>query len=337
MLHIHNGESTAGTLRQSEVPGEHFAWREALISGPAAGVLDDDASLQTRATHLAGAYGMNATDQSQTQGVEYCKQGLREQAAVFATLRDHEEVVLWFEHDLFCQANLIYLLDWFKRQELGKTKLGLICVGEFPRVEDFRGLGQLTPEQLASLYPQRREITEAQLDLGARAWAAFSSFDPETIEALIESDTSQLPFLQTALRKHLQRFPSVRNGLGRTENLALELIASGHNEFGKLFPGFGKAEPIYGYGDAQVFVELKRLATVSQPLLTINNAAASALNGEELLKSSFHLTEHGKAVLSGDEDFVSLNGIDLWLGGVHLEGREAQWRWDDERQNLIRT
>ena len=26
MLHIHNGDSTAGTARQANIPGEHIAW-----------------------------------------------------------------------------------------------------------------------------------------------------------------------------------------------------------------------------------------------------------------------------------------------------------------------
>jgi hypothetical protein len=26
---------------------------------------------------------------------------------------------------------------------------------------------------------------------------------------------------------------------------------------------------------------------------------------------------------------VRLNGLDRWIGGVHLVGREARWRWDE--------
>src|SRR5207253_5600508 len=122
------------------------------------------------------------------------------------------------------------------------------------------GLGQLNQQQLASLFPQRRAVTEAQLSLGSKAWQAYSSPNPQKIEGLLASDTSALPFLKGALIKHLQRFPSVRNGLGRIENLGLELIAAGQKEFDKLFREFGNAEPTYGFGDAQLFNEQKRLA-----------------------------------------------------------------------------
>ncbi len=64
---------------------------------------------------------------------------------------------------------------------------------------------------------------------------------------------------------------------------------------------------------------------------------ASPMDSGELLGTSFRITDHGKAVLNGDEDFVRLNGIDLWLGGVHLQGDEAEWRWDEDHYRLDRN
>jgi hypothetical protein len=33
---------------------------------------------------------------------------------------------------------------------------------------------------------------------------------------------------------------------------------------------------------------------------------------------------------------VALNGIDRWLGGVHLIGRDrSPWRWDAWRETLV--
>ncbi len=37
------------------------------------------------------------------------------------------------------------------RQNLGRVKLSLICVGRYPGLDHFVGLGQLTAHQLASL------------------------------------------------------------------------------------------------------------------------------------------------------------------------------------------
>src|SRR5262249_37750434 len=160
---------------------------EALATGPTLQGLSKDEWIAVRAADLADGAELELTV------VE------RELAAIDATLANiasHEEVILWFEHDLFCQINLIYLLDRFARQDAQPARLSLICVGEFPGVENFRGLGQLTTEQMASLFDTRHTVTGAELSLGQRAWAAYCSPDPRDIEALLNADTSALPFLR---------------------------------------------------------------------------------------------------------------------------------------------
>src|ERR1051325_5463882 len=62
MLHIHNGDSSSGTARNANIPGEHFAWREALVCGPARGDLDETDFLETRAHHLSSAYAIELED-----------------------------------------------------------------------------------------------------------------------------------------------------------------------------------------------------------------------------------------------------------------------------------
>jgi hypothetical protein len=329
MLHIHNGSSTAGTLIDFGFPGEHTAFQEVLMEGPAPRGLSGDEWLEVRARFLAEAYDLKIEDSAKD---------LREQELWLHTFAQHEETILWFEHDLFCQINLIYLLDWFSKQSMRESKLSLICIGDFPGVEDFRGLGQLTGEQLASLFDSRHEVTESELNLAARTWTAYCSPSPEEIRRLIDEDTSALPFLRQALLLHLARFPSVQNGLGRVENEALELIAPGALGFKSLFPRFGKAEPVYGLGDSQFWCALKRLGEAKNPVITISVAADA-----EATKSpgwyhdaSFELTDAGREILAGERDFIEINSIDLWLGGVHLVDGSL-WRWDEHNRLLTRS
>jgi hypothetical protein len=54
-----------------------------------------------------------------------------------------------------------------------------------------------------------------------------------------------------------------------------------------------------------------------------------------MLLSTFLLTDFGYAVLESKEDFVRRNGIDSWLGGVHLEGKESDYRWEEQGQQLL--
>ncbi|MEP6568844.1 MAG: RNA polymerase subunit sigma-24 [Acidobacteriota bacterium] len=332
MLHIHNGDASANIAKQSSLPGEHFAFREALIDGPIpAEVKDVNAFKLIRARHLSDAYGVDP------------KQGLRDltaQEAKLASFREHDEVVLWFEYDLFCQIHLIYLLDWYGRQQLEHTRLSLICIGEFSGKENFRGLGELTAEELASLFPRRQQVTQAQLDLATAAWQAYCSADPTDIEKFLQTDTLALPFLEASLRAHLRRFPSNKNGLGRIEDRALELIYQGHHRFTDLFPKFAEAEPVYGLGDAQLWAAIRRMIAAESPLLMVaglenERPDRQTLTPEIVSKAGFKLTELGHAVLRDEADFVFLAHIDYWLGGVHLKGSRDLWRWAEQAETVF--
>ena len=322
MLHILNGSSTEETLRRSTITGDLFSFRDALISGPAPKALDDSIWHRTRAEHLSKSYGVNYDE---------CEKDLYKQSESLSSFKNHDEVVLWFEHDLFCQLNLLYLLDFFGRSELGSTRLSLINIGSFPGRENFRGLGELNVEDLVSLFPQRQRVTEAQLQLAQSAWQSFSSSDPREIEKLLLTDTSDLPFLETALESHLYRFPTTRNGLGRVENKSLELIESGCDRFKDLFLQFATAEKVYGFGDAQLWSNLKTLSSARVPIVT---TSGGDFREEMFAETTFQLTEAGKSVFEGEADFLQLNAIDEWLGGVHLQGKPPVWRWDEQSNHL---
>lgn len=328
MLHIHNGESTAGTLREFRFPGEHFAFKEVLMCGPTPAGLSQDDWLALRAKFLADEYALKLED---AQG------DLRNQEQTLESIREHDEVILWFEHDLFCQINLIYLLNRLSQCQSAASRLSLICIGEYPGIDDFRGLGQLAGEQLASLFDDRREISESESKTAARAWAAYCSSDPRAIANLLDEDTSSMPFLRQALLLHLARFPSVRNGLGRVENRALELISRGPIDFKSLFPIFAKTEHVYGLGDSQLWRELNRLSDSSNPVIKLAGLddKTGAFISNQFHQARLELTETGRAVLAGEQDFLKLNRVDYWLGGVRLLD-ESLWRWDEDSGKIDR-
>jgi hypothetical protein len=330
MFHLHNGDATADTARNSSLPGEHLAWRESLITGPTPAGLSDGEWRCVRARHLSEAYGEEVPD---------CERGLLGQEQALASFSEHDEVVLWFEHDLFCQLHLVYLLNWFSQRGLGKTRLSLICIGEFPGIENFHGLGELNAEELASLFPGRLEVTKVQMELAAAAWRAYCSPAATDIEKLLQEDTSPLPFLKEALKAHLARFPSVKNGLGRIENRALKFLQDGLSSFLEVFPKFSEAEPVYGFGDAQFWIALQRLSAARQPLLTIEGLQSGepqkAHTPDFVRRAKLRLTQRGESALKGETDFVALNGIDLWLGGVHLHDGKDHWRWDEQLGRLL--
>jgi hypothetical protein len=175
---------------------------------------------------------------------------------------------------------------------------------------------------LAALFPLRRSVTPEQFEGASRAWAAFSSPDPMTLATIAASDsTPALPYLSAALRRHLEQFPSHRDGLNRTERQALQAVADGPCTLLEAFLANQQKEDPLFMGDSTFALCVRGLAGCREPLLRV------AEDGEGM-KRTLHLTDAGRRVLSGGADHMGLNGIDRWLGGVHVCSPESVWRWD---------
>lgn len=323
LLHVTNGDSAAETLRLAGVGGEVAITADVLHEGPAPGGLPPERWRKVRARYLA---------ESGYADYDSCLAQLTGQDRLLEDYRSYDEVILWFEHDLFDQLLLIRILDGFAGRNLGGTELSLICIGEFPGVVPFHGLGQLDPQQMASLLPRRQRINEGQKLLARDAWRAFCAPDPAGLEKLVRTDTSALPFLAGALRRHLEEFPSVVNGLSRSEHQALRGVAEGAATFEELFRACQRMEERVYMGDASFFRLLHELAAPPRPLLRMEPAASGTVRSQRV-----SLTATGREVLKGNDDWVRIRGIDHWLGGVHLQGPEAAWRWDAKAGRLVRT
>src|SRR5437773_10519958 len=101
MLHLHNGDSVATTARRALLPGRHVAFRETFISGPVRPGLRPKEWIEERARFIAGYYG---------EHLLRTRNEILEQEQMLDAVRGEEEIVLWFEHDLFCLTNFLYLL-----------------------------------------------------------------------------------------------------------------------------------------------------------------------------------------------------------------------------------
>ena len=311
-----NGTATSDTLERSSVRGKYVAYADVLHDGPVPAGLTDEEMRAVRARFVAGC-GWDTYDGALRRGASW--------DAALATYADHDEVVLWFEHDLFDQLLLIRHLDWFSRRDRGKTRLSLICIGAFPGVEPFYGLGQLSAEQLASLVDTRTDVTIDQMTLARRAWSAFTSSDPRDIERLLDTDTSALPFLDGALRRHLQEFPAASNGLSRTEQQILAVLDSrGPLSPDGLFRATQQLEERVYMGDASFWVRVSELAGPPSALVSLSGLVA---RDGRLPDGEAGITPLGRDALQGGADRIRLKGIDRWLGGVHVKTPGRIWRW----------
>lgn len=301
IVHVCNGDSTADTLSLADLPGEIRVWADALDQGPLRPVGDDE-HYKTRGEFWASRGMGNAADQAQRLA-DYDKQ-VDEAAAA-------EELILWFEHDLFDQLALIRLLARLSRRGLPK-QLTIVSIDRHPEVPNFVGLGQLKPEQLAELWPRRTPLSRDAIDEAITAWIAITSADPRALPFLVKR-VKALPFLAGAIERQLEELPDPTSGLSRTERQLLAAIARGETA---LVPTVQAIDPRYPITN----VVLEHTQKVFDQLGFTSGGQISAL---------------GRQALAGAIDRVHDHGIDEWRGGVHLTGKGPVWRWDSRERRLL--
>lgn len=253
------------------------------------------------------------------------RDGFAQRDRILKEFRKHEEVVLWFEHDLFDQLQLLQLLDWFSDQDPGKTRISLIQINSYPGVQPFYGLGQLSGTQLSKLFPTRRTVAAEQLSIGREVWLAFRAPSPVELLGLSNRQFPEMPFLGPALQRLLEEYPWTSDGLSRTQRQLLGAIKSGAATRQEIYTASQKFENC-PWGDSSVFLRLDWLTRGPAPAL------------HKAGEGRYLITDSGSQLLAGQADWVKLcGGIDVWLGGVHLSGDEAGWSWDADARKLVVT
>ena len=319
MLHVTNGDSVVRGIEALGVGGEVIAWRDILHEGPVPTGLDAAALRAVRTRFLA--------DQGwgEAEGIEA---ELRARDERLAAAHGREPVVLWFEHDLFDQLQLIQVLAAVD----GAADVHAILPDRF--------LGAMPPAELAELWPARAPVSAEQLALARLAWAAVRAPEPGPIEALLHTHTAALPHLAPALRRHLEELPAVGDGLGRLEREALRALAAGARTLHEVFLAVQRAEEAPFLGDAWMWIRLAALGQGERRL--VQTRAGEPLGpppprpgSERFTEQQLELTDAGRAVLEGHADRAALLTLDRWVGGIHVVGPDPAWRWDRERGRAV--
>jgi len=246
-------------------------------------------------------------------------------------------VVLWFEHDLYDQLQLLDVLA------LAATAGGtpeLIVVGSFPGRPAFRGLGELTADELETLWPQRVPASPDVAATAAAAWDALRRSDPSALAVSAQADKPGLPFLAPALQRLLEELPAPRDGLSGTERRALQAVAAGATTPVAAFLAAQELETAPFLGDAWFYRTLTDLGTGGARLVETQAgeplpAAPPLGDAHAFAELPLTLTRLGERVLENDADRVTLLGVDRWVGGTHVT-TAAAWRWDPAAQLLVK-
>lgn len=323
-LHIRCGSDVMHKLATAGFDGDFLSFADPYVQGPVPTTGSLEQFIAVRAEFLAAA-GFVTYDVALAR--------LTQDYAALERAHDYPRVLLWLEHDSYDQLILAKLLHFFSDVAKRPARLRVICVTHFPGVKRFNGIGQLPPEALRVLWGQFADVTQAQLSLGHQAWMAITAPTPEGLRDLIATGTPALPTLAPALERHAQELPSVENGLSLTEHLTLKILADkGEMNAARLFGWYtNHYEPLTFLGDSGYWYVLSSLAQAQHPALRLDK------QGSEPKDWRVALTPIGKQLLNHQVDWLTLNAVHRWIGGVQIDSQATStWRFDSERGVVLR-
>ncbi|HEY6328279.1 MAG TPA: hypothetical protein VI756_03005, partial [Blastocatellia bacterium] len=190
---------------------------------------------------------------------------------------------------------------------------------------------------LQEFFDFRLPVPIRQISTTRRAWHLYCCNDPRPLFQFARQTQDTFPLLSNAVLLQLQEYPSAQNGLSTLEErLLLELRASR-----SVVESVGSTvvlDATGSFGDGLMFEMIWRFLHCGVPLLEPQTGSVYNIDSwRAFCQLKVALTAAGEAVLQHREDNLLLNGIDRWLGGVHLNGKTVPWRWDREKCTLRRS
>ena len=317
-LIVTNGTAAVDTITRVR-PGDRFLpWDDVLHDGPVPSDLTLEHLSSIRARFIStNGWGSLEEIQSRFEMRDHILLSARE---------EFDEIVLWFEQDLYDQLQLIqvlYLLGTQPRNPNAQAAISMICKDNF--------IGMSGPETLSLDFRDRERVMPDHYQTALDVWTAFTHITPEKLLNLVHnSNLSALLYVRSALYRWFEEYPNTIDGLSRTERTILEFVRDGVAEPVSLFKAVQDREEAQYLGDASFWKILERMNSEPQEILTtIGNERFDSRN---LKTTSFQLTELGERALDGSSGRVH-TWYEKWMGGVLLGPRNF-WYWDSQAESF---
>lgn len=303
-----NGDSIVPEIEAVAPDDPVLPWRDILHEGPVPGGVGDEMLRSQRAAFLAR--------EGWGDGVVLLELFERRDQKLLRGAGERD-LWLWFEDDLYDQLQLLQILDLLARHVPAAATQQLLDVSR-----------DVNREVLAE-----HTVDDETRRAARRAWAAFRSSDPRKWTMI---EAAELPHLGPAMRRLAEELPWTRDGLSRTERTALAAVADGADNPIDMFRALQAAEERPFMGDYWAWRTLHRLGTGDHPLVAAPIAPEPELS-TDFAAQTYEVTDVGHDVLAARADHAELNGIDRWIGGVHLTGHRPAWRWDPVTSEVVAT
>lgn len=305
ILHITNGGSLTGYLKELEIEGELLTWQEMLCEGPTQEAVHTQEFIDLRIAFLQEFYNVEL-DLTKVEFALHQMDNANER---------YSEIVLWFEYDLFCHINMLAVLNLLNEKKIN-LPISLVCSGMIPGSTTLKGLTELNSDQLLKHYKNKVRLSKEDLSLAITLWQIYCGKDHNLFKPYI-LQSSSFKYMSNCLKAHLERFPDSITGLNILETNVLKLIKENDIKSKHHLLGYAlNYQGYYGYGDLQ----LERMINDLSPFYTISD--------EEI-----RLNRTGHEALLGQHNFAREFKNDMVYGGV----KKLDFQFSKSENRLIKS
>lgn len=304
-LHITNGDGLTDTIKQLNLGGETVVWREMLCEGPTVYELGSEEFIELRTNFLTSHYNITK-DYYQTQFLE--------ELYKLSKVNEFDEVVLWFEFDLFSHINMLAMISHLENLKLN-VPVYLVCSKKLKGEAEFNPLSQLSLKDLNNHYVKRIHLNEDDLEMAALMWQLYNGENLQKLKLLIKKKTN-FEYLSSCIRAHIERFPNSTTGINTLEKNILKLIDRNNISSKNQLLGYAlEYQGYFGYGDSQMQRILDKLERFYK---------------EE--NNQIQLTAEGTEALNGSRNFYQVLKNDEFFGGVKM----YDFLYDSVSHNILK-
>lgn len=317
MLIVTNGDMAAERIRALGLDADVLPWRDVLHDGPVRPAPSLQAQSAARAGFLAAMSGRSEAEVAADMAAR---------DALFLDRIGRSRVELWFEHDLYDQLQLVQILD--AAAAAGRAV-------DLRIVQTDAHLTALDDAAFRALAGAAAPLPDTALAEAQAVWAAFTAPDPTALDRL-SGAAFQLRHLGPALRRLIAEYPDAVTGLPASMAMAASFLMATPMTIAELFRETQAAEDAAFMGDRSFAILIDGIAQCPEPLLQSQSGgplAPVAGGGREAFAQRATLTPFGLSVLTGARNQLDANGIDRWIGGVHLT-TDACWARSAETGRL---
>ena len=235
-------------------------------------------------------------------------------------LKDADKITLWIGSGLADQILLVWMVQLFKVVSADIEKLQVIQFDKEPaNGSEVVSVAALNPAQLLK-HPDPASLGGNEIEYIDRVWNALTASRPDDMmEILYDENQAPLNLLHRSLKFLLGRFPDYETGLTFWDKELLKYAFTKGPKAARII-GFtmgNTMDNLDWVGDMFLYHRLRRLGHDS----LAERAVILTGNSSKMRDTEVHVTTFGEKILNGELNFVKVNGISEWIGGIRLQSK----------------